>query len=103
MKLKDAIGLIARGAGKFGAGAAAMMVREGGRVVLDLPGSDGDEVVENLGSGIDDSRHQALAAIHGFPKRLGTPEDFDELVKTFMVTALLNWENIRLDVSSRVA
>lgn len=255
MKVKDAVGLITGGAGGLGAGAAEMMVREGGRVVLlDLPGSRGDEVVENLGSdaavfvptdvtqtdevtaavraaitrfgrldvcinaagvspaarvvhksgalfpldtftstvainltgafdvvrqaaaamscnepgqdrerglivnvasiaavegqvgqaayaaskgglaaltlplardlamwgirvmgvlpgimdtpmlaGIDDSRRQSLVDIHVFPKRLGTPEDFAELVKAFMVTTLLNGENVRLDASCRLA
>jgi 3-hydroxyacyl-CoA dehydrogenase/3-hydroxy-2-methylbutyryl-CoA dehydrogenase len=45
---------------------------------------------------------QALAGIHVFPKRLGTPEDFAHLVQSIVENPLLNGEVIRLDAGARM-
>jgi 3-hydroxyacyl-CoA dehydrogenase/3-hydroxy-2-methylbutyryl-CoA dehydrogenase len=45
---------------------------------------------------------EALAAIHVFPKRLGTPEDFAHLVQAIVENPLLNGEVIRLDAAARM-
>jgi len=53
-------------------------------------------------AGIDDERRAALVDLHVFPKRLGTPEDFSALVRTFMEVTLLNGEFVRLDAATRL-
>lgn len=53
MQVDQSVGLITGGAGGLGAGAARMLVREGGRVVLiDLPGSRGHELVKEIGDDV---------------------------------------------------
>jgi 3-hydroxyacyl-CoA dehydrogenase / 3-hydroxy-2-methylbutyryl-CoA dehydrogenase len=54
-------------------------------------------------AGIDDQRRAALLDMHVFPKRLGAPEDFAALVRTFAETTLLNGEVVRLDAATRLA
>lgn len=54
-------------------------------------------------AGADEKRRQALIDIHVFPKRLGTPEDFAQLVASVMQNTLLNGEVIRLDAATRLA
>lgn len=54
-------------------------------------------------AGIDENRRQALIDIHLFPKRLGRPEDFAQLVRTFMEVTLLNGDLVRLDAGTRLA
>ena len=53
-------------------------------------------------AGVDDKRRQALIDLHVFPKRLGTTEDFSQLVRSIMENTLLNGENIRLDAATRL-
>ncbi len=53
-------------------------------------------------AGADEARRAALVDLHVFPKRLGTPEDFAALVKTFMEVTLLNGEYVRLDAATRL-
>ncbi len=44
----------------------------------------------------------SLAALHVFPQRLGTPEDFAHLVQAIVENPLLNGEVIRLDAGARM-
>ncbi len=44
----------------------------------------------------------ALANLHVFPKRLGTPEDFAHLVTAIVENKMLNGEVIRLDAGARM-
>ena len=44
-----------------------------------------------------------LAAVHMFPQRLGTPEDFASLVQLMIENSLLNGEVVRLDAGARMA
>ena len=44
----------------------------------------------------------ALAQLHVFPKRLGTPEDFARLVEAIIENEMLNGEVIRLDAATRM-
>jgi 3-hydroxyacyl-CoA dehydrogenase/3-hydroxy-2-methylbutyryl-CoA dehydrogenase len=53
-------------------------------------------------AGVDDTRRQALLDLHVFPKRLGVPEDFAALVRTFMEVTLLNGDVVRLDAATRL-
>ncbi len=45
---------------------------------------------------------ESLAAIHVFPRRLGTPEDFAHLVQSIVENPLLNGEVVRLDAAARM-
>ncbi len=53
-------------------------------------------------SGAPDELRESLAAIHVFPRRLGTPEDFAHLVQSIVENPLLNGEVIRLDAAARM-
>lgn len=53
-------------------------------------------------AGVDEARRQAIIDLHLFPRRLGTPQDFARLVRTFMETTLLNGEIVRLDAATRL-
>jgi 3-hydroxyacyl-CoA dehydrogenase/3-hydroxy-2-methylbutyryl-CoA dehydrogenase len=44
----------------------------------------------------------ALAKLHVFPPRLGTPEDFAHLVQAIVENPMLNGEVIRLDAAARM-
>jgi hypothetical protein len=44
----------------------------------------------------------ALAQVHVFPRRLGTPEDFAHLVIAIFENPMLNGEVIRLDAGARM-
>ena len=44
----------------------------------------------------------SLAALHVFPKRLGTPEDFAHLVQAIVENSMINGEVIRLDAAARM-
>jgi 3-hydroxyacyl-CoA dehydrogenase/3-hydroxy-2-methylbutyryl-CoA dehydrogenase len=48
-------------------------------------------------------QREAMAALHLFPKRLGRPEDFAQLVRSLMENRLLNGEVVRLDAGARIA
>jgi 3-hydroxyacyl-CoA dehydrogenase / 3-hydroxy-2-methylbutyryl-CoA dehydrogenase len=54
-------------------------------------------------AGIDETRRSALIDLHVFPKRLGTPEDFAHLVRSFIANTLLNGDVVRLDAATRLA
>lgn len=54
-------------------------------------------------AGIDEGRRNALVDLHLFPKRLGTADDFAQLVRAFMGNTLLNGETVRLDAGTRLA
>jgi 3-hydroxyacyl-CoA dehydrogenase/3-hydroxy-2-methylbutyryl-CoA dehydrogenase len=45
---------------------------------------------------------EALAKLHVFPPRLGTPEDFAHLVQAIVENPMLNGEVIRLDAAARM-
>ena len=53
-------------------------------------------------AGADDKRREALLNLHVFPKRLGTPADFAQLVGSFMENELINGEVVRLDAATRL-
>jgi NAD(P)-dependent dehydrogenase (short-subunit alcohol dehydrogenase family) len=44
----------------------------------------------------------ALAKLHVFPQRLGTPDDFAHLVTAIVENEMLNGEVIRLDAATRM-
>jgi NAD(P)-dependent dehydrogenase (short-subunit alcohol dehydrogenase family) len=45
---------------------------------------------------------ESLAALHIFPKRLGTPDDFAHLVQAIVENPMINGEVIRLDAAARM-
>jgi 3-hydroxyacyl-CoA dehydrogenase/3-hydroxy-2-methylbutyryl-CoA dehydrogenase len=53
-------------------------------------------------AGLDEERRRRLLDIHLFPKRLGRPDDFAALVRTFLETTLFNGEVVRLDAGTRL-
>jgi 3-hydroxyacyl-CoA dehydrogenase/3-hydroxy-2-methylbutyryl-CoA dehydrogenase len=54
-------------------------------------------------AGLNEERRARLIDISVFPKRLGRPEDFADLVLSFMVQPMLNGEVVRLDSATRLA
>lgn len=54
-------------------------------------------------AGVDDERRSALIDLHVFPKRLGVPDDFAQLVRGFMTNTMLNGDVVRLDAATRLA
>jgi 3-hydroxyacyl-CoA dehydrogenase/3-hydroxy-2-methylbutyryl-CoA dehydrogenase len=68
------------------------------RVVTVAPGIMDTPLLD----GAPEELREALAAIHVFPKRLGTPEDFAHLVQAIVENPLLNGEVIRLDAAARM-
>lgn len=73
--------------------------RQGIRVMGVAPGM----MDTGMLAGVDERRRQALIDIHVFPKRLGRPDDFAQLVRTFMEVTLLNGDVVRLDAATRLA
>jgi 3-hydroxyacyl-CoA dehydrogenase/3-hydroxy-2-methylbutyryl-CoA dehydrogenase len=53
-------------------------------------------------AGADEKRRASLVDLHVFPKRLGTPRDFAQLVASFMENTLLNGDVVRLDAATRL-
>jgi 3-hydroxyacyl-CoA dehydrogenase/3-hydroxy-2-methylbutyryl-CoA dehydrogenase len=53
-------------------------------------------------AGVDEKRRATLMDLHVFPKRLGRPEDFAQLVSSFMENTLLNGDVVRLDAATRL-
>jgi 3-hydroxyacyl-CoA dehydrogenase/3-hydroxy-2-methylbutyryl-CoA dehydrogenase len=53
-------------------------------------------------AGIDDERRQSLIEHHVFPRRLGRPREFAQLVRTLMEVSLFNGEVVRLDAAARL-
>lgn len=96
-------------------GQAAYSASKGGVVGMTLPlardlGSVGIRV-NTIAPGIMDTPllesapqelKEALAQLHVFPKRLGTPEDFAHLVTSIVENPMLNGEVIRLDAATRM-
>lgn len=74
------------------------LARNGVRVMAIAPGIMDTPML----AGIDDKRRQALVDLHVFPKRLGLPQDFANLVRSIMENTLLNGEVIRLDAATRL-
>jgi 3-hydroxyacyl-CoA dehydrogenase/3-hydroxy-2-methylbutyryl-CoA dehydrogenase len=72
--------------------------RQGIRVMGVAPGMMDTAML----AGVDDRRRQALLDLHVFPKRLGRPDDFAALVRTFMEVTLLNGDVVRLDAATRL-
>lgn len=96
-------------------GQAAYSASKGGIVGMTLPiardlGSAGIRVVTiapgimdtPLLSGAPQELRDALAQLHVFPKRLGTPEDFAHLVQAIVENEMINGEVIRLDAATRM-
>ena len=97
-------------------GQAAYSASKGGVVALTLPlardlADQGIRVMTvcpgimdtAMLAGIDDKRRSALVDLHVFPKRLGAPEDFACLVRSFMTNTMLNGDVVRLDAATRLA
>jgi len=96
-------------------GQAAYSASKGGVVGMTLPiardlGSVGIRVM-TIAPGIMDTPllagapqelRDALAKLHVFPQRLGTPEDFAHLVQAIVENPMLNGEVIRLDAAARM-
>ncbi len=53
-------------------------------------------------AGLDDERRAKLIDLNLFPKRLGRPDDFASLVRTFLETTMFNGEVVRLDAATRL-
>ncbi|MFT3865108.1 MAG: SDR family NAD(P)-dependent oxidoreductase [Solirubrobacterales bacterium] len=53
-------------------------------------------------AGLDDERRERLLDLSPFPKRLGRPDDFAALVRTFLETTYFNGEVVRLDAATRL-
>lgn len=53
-------------------------------------------------AGLDAERRERLIDINLFPKRLGRPDDFAALVRTFLETTMFNGEVVRLDAGTRL-
>jgi 3-hydroxyacyl-CoA dehydrogenase/3-hydroxy-2-methylbutyryl-CoA dehydrogenase len=53
-------------------------------------------------AGAPQELRDALAKLHVFPQRLGTPEDFAHLVQAVIENPMLNGEVIRLDAAARM-
>jgi 3-hydroxyacyl-CoA dehydrogenase / 3-hydroxy-2-methylbutyryl-CoA dehydrogenase len=70
----------------------------GVRVVAIAPGIMDTPLLAGAPQELKDS----LAALHVFPRRLGTAEDFAHLVQAFVENPLLNGEVIRLDAGARM-
>jgi len=47
-------------------------------------------------------QREAMAALHLYPKRIGRPEEFAQLVRACVENAMLNAEVLRLDAGARV-
>jgi len=96
-------------------GQAAYSASKGGVVGMTLPlardlGSLGIRV-NTIAPGIMDTPlladapqelRDALAKLHVFPQRLGTPDDFAHLVTAIVENEMLNGEVIRLDAATRM-
>ncbi|MCI0424308.1 MAG: SDR family NAD(P)-dependent oxidoreductase [Actinobacteria bacterium] len=96
-------------------GQAAYSASKGGVVGMTLPiardlGSLGIRVM-TIAPGIMDTPmlagapqelRDALAKLHVFPQRLGTPADFAHLVQAIVENPMLNGEVIRLDAAARM-
>ena len=54
-------------------------------------------------AGLNDEMRKALAANVPFPKRLGTPEDYAQLVVSVLENGYINGETIRMDGALRMA
>jgi len=74
------------------------LARWGIRVMAIAPGVMDTPMVAN----VSERRRAKLLDINVFPKRLGTPEDFAAVVRTFMETTFLNGEVVRLDAAVRL-
>lgn len=72
--------------------------RQGIRVMGVAPGM----MDTGMLAGIDEKRRAALIDLNLFPKRLGRPDDFAALVKTFIEVTLLNGDVVRLDAATRL-
>jgi 3-hydroxyacyl-CoA dehydrogenase/3-hydroxy-2-methylbutyryl-CoA dehydrogenase len=96
-------------------GQAAYSASKGGVVGMTLPvardlGGVGIRVMTiapgimdtPLLAGAPEELRQALAKLHVFPQRLGTPEDFAHLVQAIIENPMLNGEVIRLDAAARM-
>ena len=74
------------------------LARYGIRIMTIAPGIIATPMVE----GLPEKVQQSLAASIPFPKRLGHPEDFANLVLAILANPLLNGEVIRLDGALRM-
>ena len=56
-----------------------------------------------LMAGLPDNVKDSLAASVPFPKRLGNPDEFADLVNTMICNGYFNGESVRLDGAIRMA
>lgn len=79
--------------------AARDLMRSGIRVVTIAPGTFATPML----AGLPDKVTEALAAGIPFPRRLGRPEEYAQLVESIIRNPYLNGETIRLDGALRMA
>lgn len=77
---------------------ARELAEHGIRVLTVAPGMMDTTMLRDL----DQSVRERLVRNHVFPKRLGTPSEFAELVRALAEIRLLNGEVIRLDAGARL-
>ncbi len=97
------MGQIAYAASKGGVAAMTLpmardLAKSGIRVMSIAPGI----FLTPMVSGMPPEVQDALAQISEFPKRLGKPEEFAQLVETIVTQPMLNGETIRLDAGTRM-
>ena len=77
---------------------ARELAREGIRVLAIAPG-----IFETpMATGLKEAAQAQIMAAVPFPKRMGRPEEFAELVKHICENEMLNGEVIRLDAGVRL-
>ena len=79
--------------------AARELARSGIRVVTIAPGLFMTPMMAGFPQAVQDSLAQSVP----FPQRLGSPEEFAELVRSICEITMLNGEVIRLDGALRMA
>ena len=97
------MGQIAYAASKGGVAAMTLpmardLAKSGIRVMSIAPGI----FLTPMVSGMPPEVQDALAQISEFPKRLGKPEEFAQLVETIVTQPMLNGDTIRLDAGTRM-
>jgi len=54
-------------------------------------------------AGFGERQREAMAGLHLFPKRVGRPDEFAQIVRACLENHLLNGEVVRLDAGARIA
>ena len=98
------IGQVAYTAAKAGiAGMMLTMARDLGSLGIRAHGHRAEPVRTGLTEGIPDEFADALTKDAAFPKRMGRPEEYGQLVVAIVENPMLNGSCIRLDAGQRFA